>query len=194
MIKLLLASASPRRRALLSELGWDFEAISSSYEEITQSGETAEEMSLRFALGKARNVAATHKDAIVIGADTSVVIDNEILGKPKDISEAENMLLKLSGKTHEVITAVAVVSGNKEISAVEKTKVTFRALTKEEIKAYVATGESMDKAGAYAIQGHGMLLVERIEGCYFNVVGLPVEKLSSMLEEFGFTLSKQWRN
>lgn len=193
MAPLLLASASPRRRALLTELGWDFKAVSSSYEELPCDRETATEMSLRFALGKALDVARTHPDSFVIGADTSVVIDGETLGKPRDEEEAFAMLSKLQGRTHEVVTAVAVISpGQKPLTAVETTKVTFRKLSEAEIKAYIATGESMDKAGAYAIQGHGMLLVESLDGCYFNVVGLPVERLSVMLAQLGFDLTAQW--
>lgn len=195
MQRLLLASASPRRRALFSELGWEFEAVNSNYEEQPIENETAEEMTARFALGKAMDVFKRNKDALVIGADTTVLIGNEILGKPKSEAEACEMLAKLQGKTHSVLTAVAIVCEGKEpLVETERTDVTFRKLTDDEIKAYVSTGESMDKAGAYAIQGHGMLLVEKIDGCYFNVVGLPVQRLSKMLETFGFTLNKQWGN
>jgi len=195
MKKLILASASPRRKALFSELGWNFEVIPSEYEEISLDGEAAADMVLRFALGKASEVAARCSDAVVVAADTAVVIDGQTLGKPRGKEEARAMLSKLQGRTHEVLTAVAVISnGAKPLTAVEKTTVTFRKLSNEQIEAYAATGESFDKAGAYAIQGHGMLLVEKIDGCYFNVVGLPIAALSKMLEQTGFTLKEQWRS
>jgi len=195
MTKLILASASPRRRALFSELGWNFEAVNSNYEEQPVENETAEEMTARFALGKAMDVFSGNKDALVIGADTAVIIGSEILGKPKSEAEACEMLEKLQGKTHSVVSSVAIVARGKEpLVETERTDVTFRKLSADEIKSYVATAESMDKAGAYAIQGHGMLLVEKIDGCYFNVVGLPVQRLSKMLETFGITLNKQWGN
>jgi len=195
MIKLVLASASPRRRDLFCELGWKFEVVNSNYEEEPVENETAAQMTARFALGKATDVFSRNKDSLVVGADTAVLIGNEILGKPKSETEACEMLAKLQGKTHRVVTSVAIVADKKEpLVETESTDVTFRKLSADEIKSYVATGESMDKAGAYAIQGHGMLLVEKVDGCYFNVVGLPVQRLSKMLETFGMTLNKQWGN
>ncbi len=193
--RLLLASASPRRRAMLAELGWNFAAVASEYEEISVEGETPEEMTRRFAFGKALDVFSRNRDAVVAAADTTVVIDNEILGKPKDEADACRMLSMLQGRKHTVMTAVAIFSAEHEtVSFVEKTDVFFRKLSPEEIESYVATGESLDKAGAYAIQGHGMLLVEKIRGCYFNVVGLPVERLSKELDALGFSLKEQWGN
>lgn len=190
--KLILASASPRRRALMSELGWEFEVVPSKYKEIRLDGETADNMALRFALGKAKSVAECYNNAVVVAADTIVVIDSDILGKPKDSKQVCEMLAKLQGRTHKVLTAVAVISEGAEVTSVETTKVTFRSLSTEQINAYVATGESLDKAGGYAIQGHGMLLVEKIDGSYSNVVGLPVACLSKILEKVGFTLCEQW--
>ncbi len=195
MEKFLLASTSPRRRALLSELGWLFETVNPEYEEKAVEGETADELTKRFALGKASSVFHKYPDSVVIGADTAVVIDNEILGKPKTAAEACQMLSKLQGKTHVVITSVAIYVPKLEpLTFTEKTEVMFRTLSGEDIMKYVATGESFDKAGAYAIQGHGMLLVEKINGCYFNVVGLPVEHLSKVLVSIGFSMQEQWRN
>ncbi len=195
MTEILLASASPRRRALLSELGWNFRAVSSEFDEIPLEGESPEAMSGRFAFGKAAEVSERFPNALVIGADTIVVIDGEVLGKPADEKEACRMLAKLQGRSHTVMTAVSLVSAGKQLFGfVEKTDVVFRKLSEEEIASYVATGESLDKAGAYAIQGHGMLLVEKINGCYFNVVGLPVERLSIELDKLGFSLNKQWGN
>lgn len=139
------------------------------------------------ALSKARDVARKVKEGIVIGADTVVVYEGKILGKPSDEADAEKMLRKLSGREHEVITGLAIVDVDRNEEAVEcvKTKVKFRRLSPEEIKEYVATGEPLDKAGAYGVQGKGAALVESIEGCYYNVVGLPLAKLVEMLKSLG---------
>jgi len=139
------------------------------------------------ALSKARDIARKVKEGIVIGADTVVVYGGKILGKPRDEADAEKMLRKLSGRKHEVMTGLAIVDVDQNEEAVEcvKTKVKFRKLSSGEIKEYVATGEPLDKAGAYGVQGKGAALVESIEGCYYNVVGLPLAKLVEMLKSLG---------
>lgn len=193
-MKLVLASSSPRRQAFLRDLGWDFRIEPSNIDESYILGETPEEMALRLAVSKASDVWRRSRENWVIGADTIVVIDGSVLGKPVDEREAKRMILMLQGRTHTVMTGAAVVRPDGgTLSCVEKTDVTFRGMSEDEAEAYVEQGESMDKAGAYAIQGKGMLLVERVDGCYFNVVGLPLERLSRMLAELGWSLSEQWR-
>lgn len=186
-MRIILASNSPRRKEILSHLKIPYEVISSDYEESEKVSDPYK-LAMLFAQNKAENVAKKIKDeALVIGADT-IVYKNEIMGKPKDRYDAVEMLKKLSASTHSVITGISVIKTPKMIIATdyEETLVKFKKLTLDEINAYVDSGEPMDKAGAYAIQGLGSLLVERIEGCYFNVVGLPVYKLSVMLEKFGY--------
>ena len=136
-------------------------------------------------LMKARGVAAKCPQSLVVAADTIVVVDDLILGKPKDPEDAAGMLAKLGGRTHQVYSGIAVAANGVERSAVECTDVTFSPLTNEIITRYVATGEPLDKAGAYAIQGRGAVLISSVNGCYFNVVGLPIHRLSKLLEEFG---------
>lgn len=149
---------------------------------------------MRLAVSKALDVWRRTRANWVIGADTIVVIDGSVLGKPADEGDAKRMVRMLQGRTHTVMTGAAVVRPDGAmLSCVEKTQVTFRSMTEDEAEAYVEQGESMDKAGAYAIQGKGMLLVQRVDGCYFNVVGLPLERLSRMLAELGWPLSEQWR-
>ena len=149
----------------------------------------------RLAFEKASEVAGRFPGNWVVGADTVVAIDGMILGKPKDEAEAKSMLRRLAGATHSVFTGVALIAPDgRSLSETDETKVTFRPLSDEEISAYVACGESMDKAGAYAIQGRGTLLASRIEGCYFNVVGLPLFLLSRMFASMGAPLSAQWGN
>lgn len=191
--KLVLASASPRRQAFFRELGWDFETRASNVDEKLIDGESPSEMVRRLAEAKARDVWDGESGSWVVGADTTVVIDGHVLGKPVDNSDAERMICLLQGRTHTVMTGVAVIaSDGRRVSAVENTEVSFRKMTPREAAAYVSQGESMDKAGAYAIQGKGTLLVRRVNGCYFNVVGLPLEKLSEMLAGLGWHLSDQW--
>ena len=189
----ILASASPRRIELLKELGWNFTVKPSDSEEVLICGENPEDTACRLAEMKASNVAAANPGEWVVGADTLVALGTTSLGKPKNDKEAFAMIEMLQGKTHRVITAVAVISpeGEKYVEY-ETTNVVFRPLSDEEIASYIALGESLDKAGAYAIQGRGMLLVERIDGCYFNVVGLPVQKLSVLLAKLGLSLREQW--
>ena len=189
----ILASASPRRIELLKELGWNFTVKPSDSEEVLICGENPEDTACRLAEMKASNVAEANPGEWVVGADTLVALGTTSLGKPKNDKEAFAMIEMLQGKTHRVITAVAVISpeGEKYVEY-ETTNVVFRPLSDEEIASYIALGESLDKAGAYAIQGRGMLLVERIDGCYFNVVGLPVQKLSVLLAKLGLSLREQW--
>ncbi|MDO8589468.1 MAG: Maf family protein [Armatimonadota bacterium] len=191
--KVILASASPRRRELLELIYPTFEIVPSDFDEDNVSTELPPaEYVVRAAAQKARAVAEGQKDAIVIGADTIVVVDGRILGKPTDVQDARRMLRLLAGRTHQVYTGVCVISVQKgkpsEAEGVERTGVTVRALTDELIERYIGTGEPMDKAGAYAIQGKGAVLIQRVDGCYFNVVGLPVYLLSTLLEDLGMEL------
>ena len=181
---LVLASGSPRRRELLAQAGYRFEVQISAVSESRQPGEDAIRFATRLAREKAEDVfARCSADSIVIGADTVVVCDGEVMGKPSDAADAERMLLRLSGRTHQVVTGVAVAwsEGRAEVAA-ELTQVTMRTLSPEEVSAYVSTGEPMDKAGAYAIQGYASRWIPRINGCYFNVVGLPLALVTSLLE------------
>lgn len=192
MRKIVLASKSPRRRELLSGFVDDFEIISDDSEEVIEEGITPEETVQRLAMQKARNVSEkTDAEALIIGADTVVFIDGKILGKPANGAEASEMLHMLSGRDHHVCTGLAVIDNKtqKSYCGFERTVVNFRHLTDDEIIKYIKTGEPMDKAGAYGIQNIGALFVENIKGDYFNVVGLPLCKLSQVLkEEFGYEL------
>ena len=190
-MKLILASASPRRRELLTQVGVSFVIEVSDVEEVLDDTLSPELQVQSLALQKAQAVAAQHKDGLVLGADTVVVDAGSLLGKPQNTDEAAEMLRSLLGKWHQVMTAVALVDANDtkhEWTSVEITNVKFRDLTEDDIAAYVATGESMDKAGAYGIQGYGALLVERIEGCYNNVVGLPLQLVAKGLRNWGINL------
>jgi septum formation protein len=184
---LILASASPRRRELLTQAGYRFQVEASSVTELRRPGEDAIRLATRLAREKAEEVFARHPSSAeavtVLGADTVVVCDGEVMGKPVDASDATRMLLLLSGRTHQVVTGVAVVwaSGSAEVAA-ELTQVTMRTLSPQEVSDYVAGGEPMDKAGAYAIQGYAGRWIPRISGCYFNVVGLPLALVASLLE------------
>lgn len=185
-LDVILASASPRRRELLSLILNTFRVVPSEFDESLVPSDLRPAEQVQYsAIMKARDVAAKHRESLIIGADTIVVIDSDILGKPADAADAMRMLKCLGGRTHEVYTGVAVIYGGKEIAGVECTQVKFRALSDDIISRYVATGEPMDKAGAYAIQGKGSVLICGICGCYPNVVGLPIYRLSKMLEEFG---------
>lgn len=188
--KIILASNSPRRRELLTQIGLTFAVAPADADESVLPGEAPEAYVVRVALDKARIAAERAGEGIVIAADTIVVIGDSILGKPADVRDAERMLMSLAGKEHRVVTALAVIdsASSRRLTRISVTKVWFRDLTVREIAAYVATGEPMDKAGAYGIQERGALLVERIEGCYSNVVGLPLSLLGEMLREFGVYL------
>ena len=179
---LILASQSPRRRELLRFITEDFAVKTAEVDETLPDGISPADAVLY--LSKIKAQPFKNENDTVIGADTVVAIDGEILGKPTDKNEAIAMLEALSGKTHSVFTGVTVIKGNKEESFFCETKVTFYELTKEMIDTYVNTNEPFDKAGAYGIQGYGCLLVEKIEGDYFNVVGLPVSKLNRLLLDF----------
>lgn len=178
-MKLVLASASPRRKELLEHFGYDFSLCIPQVKEETFlcPVETVVENAKR----KALDVFSKEENHVVVGADTIVVLDNRILEKPKDEADAHRMLSDLSGKTHFVMTAVAIFSEEKKLHFVETTEVTFRKVLDEEICQYLMTKEPFDKAGAYGIQGFGGLLVEGIKGCYYNVVGLPVPRLAVTL-------------
>lgn len=183
---LILASASPRRAALLAQAGWTFQALPVDIEEDLAKDKPVKLAVMDLALRKAR--ACPVEQGLVIAADTVVVLNGEVLGKPHSAQEAVAMLHSLSGRQHTVITAVAVlnsVTGEYETAA-EHTIVYFRSLKDREIEDYVRSGEPVDKAGAYGIQGKGALLVERINGCYNNVVGLPLARLAAMLAKAGY--------
>lgn len=183
-MKYILASASPRRKELFANICKNFEILPSDVEEVIPPDVTIEKVPEILASQKAEDVAARHPKALVIGADTGVFIDGKMLGKPKDRNDAISMLRLLSGNTHKVITGCSIQYGSKKASSSEITEVTFYPLTDEEIENYVDCGECKDKAGAYGIQGKGMLLVKEIKGDYFNVVGLPVGKLNRAIKEF----------
>jgi nucleoside triphosphate pyrophosphatase len=177
VIRLILASNSPRRRELLQNAGFEFEVQPSEIEEIRLPGESPEEFARRLAREKALDVASrSNPGNVVLGADTVVAINGEILEKPIDASDASRMLRILSGNTHRVITGICLIRAPATVlaSSQETTSVTFRTLTEDEIERYVESGEPFDKAGGYAIQGLASRFVTRIEGCYFNVVGLPI--------------------
>ena len=187
--RLILASASPRRAALLSQIGLTFEVHPSDVVEPPlnmYSNKPASEITRELALLKAKAVAEDHKEGVVIGADTLVSLDGELLGKPTDDADALRMLTPLSGTHHEVVTGVVLIDAATGQHSVwsETTQVYFRELSRTEITAYIASGEPSDKAGAYGIQGRGAAFVRRIEGCYFNVVGLPLASLVEHLSIF----------
>ena len=184
-MEIILASASPRRKEILQNTKLKFEIQKSDIEEVILENESPESMVVRLAYEKALDVATNNEDALVIGADTIVVIDDKILGKPKDKEEAFQMIELLSGKTHYVITGFALInlSLNKKVVDCEISQVTFKKLSKDCIEDYIQTGESLDKAGAYGIQGYGGLLVKNIQGDYFNIVGLPISKISDCLKD-----------
>lgn len=183
-MRLILASQSPRRREMLSLMGYDYEIIVSDADEHVPPcapGEFVEKLALR----KADAVFASHRDCCVIGADTVVYLDGQIIGKPEDKADAFRILRMLSGRTHTVYTGVAVLTDTQRIVFHDAAEVTFSPLSDEEICAYISTGEPLDKAGAYGIQGPGSLLVERLEGCYFTVIGMPNPKLYRALRSVG---------
>ncbi len=182
---LVLASASPRRRELLAAAGVAFTVESPDVDESPLEGETPAGCVERLALLKARTLLARHPSDIVLGADTTVVLDGRMLAKPADDVEAEEMLTALSGRIHEVLTGVAIVTSTVERSMVEKTLVSMVAMTREEIAWYIASGEPRDRAGAYAIQGLASRFIPRIEGSYSNVVGLPVAAVLQLMREMG---------
>lgn len=185
MISLYLASGSPRRRELLTQLGLQFERLMTHVEEQRQPEEAAEAYVRRLASDKARaGVAVAPQDLPVLGADTIVVLNGEVLEKPQDAAHAAAMLSKLSGQTHQVMTAVVLADKQRELDCLVTTDVTFRKMTAEEISHYIASGEPMDKAGAYGIQGLGGNFVRKINGSYHAVVGLPLVETGELLSHF----------
>ena len=184
MSEIILASASPRRKELLETAGIKFTVKVADVEEIIEAGLTPDKVVMSLARQKAKAVADGNPEAIVIGADTVVVLDDTILGKPESEQNAVEMLTSLSGRSHTVYTGVALVKGDRVRSFCEATQVEFYDLTKEEIEDYVATKDCMDKAGAYGIQTQGCVLISKINGDYFNVVGLPVSKVYREVRDF----------
>ncbi|MBI5177711.1 MAG: septum formation inhibitor Maf [Nitrospinae bacterium] len=186
-VPLVLASSSPRRREILSSLGLVFTIAHADLDETPFPGESAHDAALRLAREKADKVSAQYPAALVVGADTLVTLDGNILGKPDDAAHAEEMLVQLAGRAHEVVTGVAVKKADEGFgdSGIGRSTVVFKALSREEIARYAASGEPVGKAGAYAIQGLGGALIERYDGSYSNIVGLPVTELLRLLMGFG---------
>ncbi len=180
---LILASKSPRRKELLSIITTDFDIIPAMGEENADPALPPEKFVEALAIAKAQEIAETHPDDIIIGSDTVVAVNGEILGKPKNEADAHRMLSLISGTKHSVFTGAAVIKNGRIYSFTEETKVKFFSLTEKEITDYIATGEPFDKAGAYGIQDYGALLVEGIEGDYYNVMGLPVGRLYRLMKE-----------
>lgn len=184
MKTIVLASKSPRRKALLEQIGLKFIVDVSEFKENLPENLSPKSMVKKFSLEKAKTVSKRHKNSIIIAADTVVVLNNEIIGKPKTAVNAVKILKKLSGKMHKVITGFAIIdsASGKKITKTVETKVYFKKMTKKEIDWYVLTGEPLDKAGAYGVQEKGALFIEKIEGDYFNVVGLPIFSLVECLK------------
>jgi len=185
--RLILASASPRRRELLAQAGYAFAVEAADVNESEHEDENSAEYVLRLAEEKAQAVFARHvteaEPLVVLGADTTVVCDGEILAKPKDGADAKRMLRRLSGRTHEVLTGVAIATSVGLVSGVETTSVTFSAIPETDLDFYCATNEPMDKAGAYGIQGYAARWIPRIDGDYYNVMGLPIARVVRLIED-----------
>jgi len=184
-MKIVLASGSPRRHQLLDILGIAHDVDPSAIQEASLPGETAETTATRLARDKALDVSQRHPGRWVLGADTLVVVDDRVLGKPESAADAESMLSRLQGRDHRVVTAVALVRDGRVHERQDVTRVWFRRVTPEQIRAYVATGEPLDKAGAYGVQGFGAALVERIDGDFFGVMGLPLRLVVELLDQAG---------
>lgn len=185
MRKIILASASPRRKEILGIFIPDFDCVVADVDETTDESMPPEDTVMTLALRKARAVAKDHPDALVIGSDTIVYCDGKTLGKPKDTADAGRMLELLSGNTHSVFSGVAVLCGGREYVSYEETKVRMREVTEDEKAAYLLSGEGADKAGAYGIQGMACAFIEKIDGSYHNVMGLPVYTLCALMREAG---------
>jgi septum formation protein len=187
MKKLILASGSPRRKELLAQIVKEFEVIPSSYEEDMTLSKTPEELALHLSLGKAEDIAKKFPDAIILAADTFVQVENELLGKPIDLEDAKKMLRKESGKVQKVISGVVIIDGStrKTTQDVVVSEVYMKNLSDEEISEYVTTHQVLDKSGSYAIQEIGEKFVEKIEGSFTNIMGLPMERVKELLIEFG---------
>lgn len=187
--KLILASGSPRRVEILTSVGWDFEKCSADIDESLSDGESPEDYVVRLACEKARFVAEQFPESVVLGADTTVVVDDQILGKPVCLDDARRMLRMLSGKWHEVLTGVAVVSAGVTRSALQRTRVKFIEMSDDEINFLAVMGDPLDKAGAYAVQAQAALFIERVEGEYWNVVGLPINLVYEIVMQKGETIT-----
>ncbi|VVB79472.1 Septum formation protein Maf [uncultured archaeon] len=185
--KIILASTSPRRKELAQQMGLDFEIVPSSYEEDMTLDLSPKELAKTLAYGKAKDVAGKFDEGIVIGIDTFVVFNGKKLGKPKSKQQAIDMLKSFSGKSQEVYSGIALIDckTKKEIKDFEVTTLKFRKMNDEEIKKYVETGEPMDKAGAYAVQGLSSIFIEKVNGCYQNIVGFPIHKIYQSLTKLG---------
>lgn len=194
MSTIILASASPRRAELLRQIGVTFSVQPAHVDETPQANESADHYVERLARDKALAIAATAPGATVLGSDTSVVFEGRILGKPTDRDEAMATLQQLSGQSHQVMTAVALARDSRCESRVVTTEVRFRALSLDEIKAYVGSGEPMDKAGSYGIQGLGGIFVSGLRGSYSAVVGLPLQETADLLADAGHPVWKNWPN
>ncbi|NMH69871.1 septum formation inhibitor Maf [Bacillus sp. RO3] len=186
MSNLILASQSPRRKDLLQQIQLSFSVISSTVDETFSSDLLPHEVVMYLAQKKAKEIASQHPSHFVIGSDTVVTKDGQILGKPESEQEAKDMLMMLSGSTHSVYTGVAIIRGDEEKLFYEKTDVTFWELTPQEIDGYIASGEPFDKAGSYGIQGIGAKFVKEIKGDYYSVVGLPISRVNRVLIEMGY--------
>jgi septum formation protein len=189
----ILASASPRRQELLRQIGVSFQAVVPEVDETPRENESADAFVVRLALEKARNGLRMARElglrpAPVLGADTCIVVDDEILGKPVDREHGVAMLARLAGRSHDVLTGVALVDGDREQHAINRNRVTFAPMTSDEIAAYWDTGEAADKAGAYGVQGRAAAYIERIEGSYSGIVGLPLFEVTCMLKNLGMQL------
>ena len=181
--KLILASGSPRRSEILNSVGWEFEKVVADIDETEFAGENPADYVQRLAKEKAEFVAKNYPDQLVLGADTTVVIDDQIIAKPVDLDDARRMIRLLSGRTHEVLTGVAVVKNGETKVGLQSTKVKFAELTESEIEFLVKFGEPLDKAGAYAVQAQAALFIEGIEGDYWNVVGLPISLVYRLMSQ-----------
>ncbi len=188
--KIILASTSLRRKELLSKTGLIFEVVTGNYEEDMTLPLQPKELALLLSKGKAQSLASNYHDAIIIGADTFVSYQNQVIGKPYTKEKAKETLQMLRGNCHSIITGFTIIDtkDNRVFSEAVETKVYFKNYTDEEIDDYIATGEPLDKAGAYAIQGLGVKLVEKVEGDYDNVMGLPIENIIKALNDFGVTI------
>lgn len=194
--QIILASASPRRRELLKSLGIPFKVVPSNFEELGLDGEVPARAAKRLAKAKALAVARRFPEAVVLAADTIVLLGKEVMGKPKSLAEAERMLKKLSGRTHRVITGFCLLNteDNRVIKRAVTTKVKMKRITAAELKGYLSSGEPFDKAGAYAVQGVGAFLIESVQGSYSNVVGLPLAEVSEAFKELGIPYLKVSRD
>jgi len=185
--KIILASTSPRRHGLLQQIGLKFEIVPSRYEEDMTMKLPPHKLAMTLARGKALDVAKRRKSGIVIGVDTFVVLGKELLGKPKSKADAKRMLRKQSGKTQKIYSGMSIIDAKtgKELLDYVVTSLRMRRITQKEIDGYVSTGEPLDKAGAFGIQGMGAIFIEKIDGCYFNIMGLPLYRLTQNLKKFG---------